>query len=220
MENSDTPNVIHYHSPDAGDNLSHTNGDSTPASLDGKPRGFTVGHAVGDPLPPSLDGKPRGFTVGHADGDPLPPSLDGKPRGFTVGHADGDPLPRRLTGSPAASPSATRSVIRSPRRLTGGPAASPSAAPRARPRPRQPSIRARVALHATERTLGRVIPNRLRPRGPRRRHRGRQQTSAGTVTPGATNLAEQVVPGDLLACRRQSRAQPPTPNAWFARKQA
>ncbi|MGZ4287595.1 MAG: hypothetical protein ACXVHB_25320 [Solirubrobacteraceae bacterium] len=91
MKDIDTPNVTRYHSPAAGENLNDTLGDPTPASLDGKPRGFTVGHAVGDPLPPSLDGKPRGYTVGHAAGDPLPPSLDGRPRGFTVGHAVGAP---------------------------------------------------------------------------------------------------------------------------------
>ena len=70
MKDNDIPNVIRYHSPAAGENLSHTIGDPTPASRDGKPRGYTVGHAVGDPLPPSLDGRPRGFTVGRAVGAP------------------------------------------------------------------------------------------------------------------------------------------------------
>jgi hypothetical protein len=130
MENSDTPNVTHYHSPAAGDNLSHTIGDPTPASLDGRPRGFTVGHAVGDPLPPSLDGRPRGYTVGHAVGDPLPPSLDGKPRGYTVGRAIGDPLQPSLDGRP--------------RGFTVGRAGrAPSATPTEHPRPsRTPRDRA------------------------------------------------------------------------------
>jgi hypothetical protein len=81
------PNIKRYDPPTAGDNLGRTIGDPRPASLDGRPHGFTVGHAVGDPRPASLDGRPHGFTVGHAVGAPRPASLDGRPHGFTVGHA-------------------------------------------------------------------------------------------------------------------------------------
>ena len=68
MNNGDVLNVTRSNSPAAGENLSSTIGDPTPASFDGKPRGYTVGHAVGDPLPPSLNPKRRGSTAGRGVG--------------------------------------------------------------------------------------------------------------------------------------------------------
>jgi hypothetical protein len=104
MNDTNASIVNHDEAPIAG-NSRDTIAAPAPASLDRRPRGFTIGHAVGDPLPASLDGRPRGFTIGHAVGDPLPASLDGRPRGFTIGHAVGA---RSNTAAQLSRPSRAR----------------------------------------------------------------------------------------------------------------
>jgi hypothetical protein len=79
MKNSDTLNVKRSDSPTAGDDPGHAVGDPRPASLNGRPHGFTVGHAVGDPRPASLNGRPHGFTVGHAIGARSTPPTELRP---------------------------------------------------------------------------------------------------------------------------------------------